>query len=94
MRLIQPLDNQVRVIWSGGTLQEAGQVEGPYIDVDPQPTSPWTFTPTEKRKFFRVRNGQRVDIDYRWKHDDVPLPINRDMVISLTHISRNALNVE
>jgi hypothetical protein len=49
--------NQVRVIWSSGTLQQADKPEGPYIDIDPQPTSPWTFTPAGAKKFFRVRSG-------------------------------------
>jgi hypothetical protein len=56
---IQPAGNQqVRVIWSTGTLQQADQVQGPYIDIDPQPTSPWTITPADAKKFFRVRAGQ------------------------------------
>jgi hypothetical protein len=56
---IQPVGNQqVRVTWSTGTLQQADQVQGPYIDIDPQPTSPWTFTPAGAKKFFRVRAGQ------------------------------------
>ena len=55
---IQPVGSQVQVIWSIGTLQQADKVEGPYIDIDPQPTSPWTFTPSGGGKFFRVRAGQ------------------------------------
>jgi hypothetical protein len=56
---IQPAGNQqVRVIWSTGTLQQSDKPQGPYIDIDPQPTSPWTFTPAGGKKFFRVRSGQ------------------------------------
>jgi hypothetical protein len=55
---IQPVGGQVRVIWSTGTLQQADKVEGPYIDIDPQPTSPWTATPSGGSKFFRVRAGE------------------------------------
>lgn len=33
-----------------------------------------------------VRNGQRVDVDYQWKHDDIPLPTNRDMIIYELHV--------
>ena len=55
---IQPFGKDVRVIWSTGTLQEAGKAEGLYIDIDPQPTSPWTVTPSSAKRFFRVRSGQ------------------------------------
>jgi 1,4-alpha-glucan branching enzyme len=36
----------------------------------------------------RVRNGKRTDlhINYQWKHDDVPLPVNRDAVIYELHV--------
>jgi len=54
----QPVGSQMRVTWSTGTLQQADKVNGPYIDIDPQPASPWTFTPTGARRFFRVRAGQ------------------------------------
>jgi len=54
----QAVGNQIRLIWNFGTLQEADKVVGPYIDCDPPPTSPWNFTPTEPRKFFRVRAGE------------------------------------
>jgi hypothetical protein len=46
-----------QVSWSGGALQEARKVEGPYIDIDPQPASPYTVSPAEVMKFFRVRTG-------------------------------------
>jgi hypothetical protein len=56
---IQPAGNQkVKVTWTIGTLQQADKVQGPYIDIDPQPTSPWTNTPVGGKKFFRVRSGQ------------------------------------
>jgi len=46
---------QLKIEWTSGTVQEADSVEGPYIDVDPQPSSPWTITPGEIAKFFRIR---------------------------------------
>ena len=55
---IQPVGNQLQLSWPTGTLQESDEADGPYIDVDPQPTSPTTVTPTEKRKFYRVRVGE------------------------------------
>jgi hypothetical protein len=56
---IQPAGNQqVRVTWSIGTLQQSDKPQGPYIDIDPQPTSPWIFTPAGGKKFLRVRSGQ------------------------------------
>jgi hypothetical protein len=56
---IQPAGNQqVRVIWSTGTLQQSDKPQGTYIDIDPQPTSPWTNTPAGGKKFFRVRSGE------------------------------------
>jgi hypothetical protein len=51
-------NQQVRITWSIGTLQQADKVQDQYIDVDPQPTSPWTITPAGGKKFFRVRSGQ------------------------------------
>ena len=55
---IQTGANGLQVIWSTGTLQQADKPEGPYIDIDPQPTSPWTVTPSGAKRFFRVRSGQ------------------------------------
>jgi 1,4-alpha-glucan branching enzyme len=33
-----------------------------------------------------VRNGKRVWIEYQWRHDDVPLPTNDQMVIYEMHV--------
>jgi len=29
----------------------------------------------------KIRNGQRMWTEYKWKHDDVPLPVNHDLII-------------
>jgi hypothetical protein len=55
---IEPVGNQWQLTWPEGTLQESDKADGPYIDVDPQPASPYTIAPIEKKKFFRVRIGQ------------------------------------
>jgi 1,4-alpha-glucan branching enzyme len=34
----------------------------------------------------RVEKGKRVFVDYTWRHDDVPLPDNRDLVIYELHV--------
>ena len=54
---IQPVGTQIQITWPAGTLQEADEVTGPYVDMDPQPVSPYTFTPSGAQKFFRVRFG-------------------------------------
>ena len=54
---IRPVGNEVELSWPIGTLQQSDDVDGPYIDVDPQPASPHTLTPSESRKFFRLRDG-------------------------------------
>lgn len=33
-----------------------------------------------------VKNGQRVDVEYDWQHNDVPLPQNHELVIYEMHI--------
>ena len=43
------------VTWSGGTLQSATNVVGPYTDIVPQPISPWCVSQTIGKQFFRVR---------------------------------------
>jgi len=55
---MQVIGNQIQIIWSDGMLQHADKLEGPYIDVDPQPTSPLNINPIGTMKFFRVRAGQ------------------------------------
>ena len=52
---------QIVLHWSGlGTLQAADNVAGPYIDIDPAPTSPYTIVPSAlvKQQFYRLRQGQ------------------------------------
>jgi 1,4-alpha-glucan branching enzyme len=34
----------------------------------------------------KVRGGERAWVEYEWKHDEVPLPVNRDLVIYEMHI--------
>jgi hypothetical protein len=52
---IQFVDGMIQLIWSGGTLQSADNVNGAYTDVTPQPVSPWCIVQTTAKKFFRVR---------------------------------------
>ena len=52
-----PTGNQIQVAWTGGTLQRADNLEGPYVDVDPQPASPVSIPPIGTAGFFRVRTG-------------------------------------
>ena len=42
------------ITWPAGTLQQADEVTGPYTDV-PSATSPFTITPTEAKKFYRLK---------------------------------------
>ncbi|HEY4415333.1 MAG TPA: LamG-like jellyroll fold domain-containing protein [Verrucomicrobiae bacterium] len=51
---IVPVGAQLKVSWTGsGTLQAAGDLTGTFTNV-PSATSPYTFSPSETRKFFRV----------------------------------------
>ena len=52
---IKVVGTQIQITWPAGTLQESDTVTGPYIDMDPQPASPYTFTPSQSMQFFRVR---------------------------------------
>src|SRR5262249_29560737 len=54
---IRTVGTQIELTWPSGTLQESDDVDGPYVDSDPQPTSPYLFTPTEEQKYFRLRDG-------------------------------------
>jgi hypothetical protein len=51
---IQPVGNNVQLIWSGGLLQSADDVAGPYVDV-PGATTPYTVMPSALKKFYRIR---------------------------------------
>ena len=46
----------VRVMWSGGTLEQSDSVVGGSWSDAPVQVSPWTFVPNAPMKFFRVRN--------------------------------------
>lgn len=52
---IQIVSGKVLVTWSGGSLQQADNVAGPYTDIAPQPVSPWCIVQPAVKKFFRVR---------------------------------------
>ncbi|WP_341849390.1 LamG-like jellyroll fold domain-containing protein [Pedosphaera parvula] len=51
---LQPLGNQLQIVWPAGLLQAADQVTGPYTDVTAA-TSPYTVTPAAAKKFYRVK---------------------------------------
>ena len=51
---LQPLGDQLQLIWLGGTLQSAGDVNGPYTDMTGA-VSPLVFVPTETQQFYRVQ---------------------------------------
>ncbi|HEY1685608.1 MAG TPA: alpha-amylase family glycosyl hydrolase [Tepidisphaeraceae bacterium] len=40
----------------------------------------------EERTFLRVKDGKRQWVDYEWRHDDVPLPTNDQLVIYELHV--------
>src|SRR5262249_24791170 len=55
---IKPVSGQITINWTQGVLQEADKPEGPDIDMDPQPASPYTITPSAgAKKFYRIRAG-------------------------------------
>lgn len=47
---------QVRVTWTGGTLEETDVLPAINWSAAPVQVSPWTFNPIAPQKFFRVRN--------------------------------------
>jgi len=51
--VIQKVGANLQLAWPQGTLLEATNVAGPYVTNNA--TSPYTFTPTEAMKFFRVK---------------------------------------
>lgn len=52
---VQKVGNQVQLTWLSGTLQSADDVTGPYTDVTPTATSPYSVSPTATKKFYRLR---------------------------------------
>lgn len=50
------------------------------------PTAVQLGKETRQHALLRVKNGQRVLVDYEWKHDDVPLPSNDKLVIYELHL--------
>lgn len=52
--IIQPVGNQVQLLWSFGTLQSSSTVDGTYTTVIGA-TSPYSINPVGAQKFFRVK---------------------------------------
>lgn len=40
----------------------------------------------QENTVLRVRGGKRLDVAYKWLHDDKPLPDNRDLIIYELHV--------
>jgi autotransporter-associated beta strand protein len=53
-------NNGLQLTWpGGGTLQASDDlITGPFVDLDPAPSSPYTMTPSEASQYYRVRTGQ------------------------------------
>jgi hypothetical protein len=51
----QGTNGQVMLTWSTGVLQSAPAVTGPYTDILPMATSPYTIAPSANQQYFRVR---------------------------------------
>lgn len=49
-------DNQLQLNWSGGTLQSAPNVAGPYVDITTA-AAPYTISTTNAQQFYRVREN-------------------------------------
>ncbi len=41
---------------------------------------------THENSIIRVKDGKPVTVSYEWKHNDVPLPDNRDLIIYEAHV--------
>ena len=52
---------QMQLSWPRGTLQEADEIDGPYVDVTA--TSPLSVDLSESRKFFRISRSTIVNVD-------------------------------
>ena len=50
---IERVGTQLKVTWSGGTLEQSSELPGGWT-VAPVQVSPWSFTPTAAKQFFRV----------------------------------------
>ena len=48
--------SQLQISWTHGTLQSSATVNGTYVDVPGNPTSPYLVTPTGESTFYRARN--------------------------------------
>lgn len=51
---LKPLGDQLQLVWAGGVLQSASEVDGTYTDMTIA-VSPLVVTPSEFRRFYRVR---------------------------------------
>ncbi|CAF1376269.1 unnamed protein product [Adineta ricciae] len=66
------------------------QNEENWIDViDPYVTK---YDPTRKTGVLTIKNGRKILDEYVWKHDDVKLPENKDLVIYEMYIADFAAN--
>jgi hypothetical protein len=52
--VISQAGGQIQVTWSGGTLQSATSVTGPWSPVTGAASSPYSFTPSGTQQFFRA----------------------------------------
>lgn len=52
---VSSVGNQIQITWSNGTLQSSTNVNGPYVDVPGNPTSPYLVSPVGERTFYRSR---------------------------------------
>jgi hypothetical protein len=51
---LQPSGNGLTLVWPGGTLQSATNLNGAWIDV-PGATCPCPVTPSEAQQFYRIK---------------------------------------
>jgi len=59
--------------------------EGKELDVfDPYAIS--ITNDGNENAILKIRGGKRADVEYTWKHDDKPLPVNQDIVIYELHV--------
>ena len=64
--------------------------EDKWIDViDPYVTK---YDPTRNTGILIIKNGKKILDDYTWKHDDVKLPDNKDLIIYEMYVADFAAN--
>ena len=52
---VSKVGNQLQISWVNETLQSSTNVNGPYVDVQGNPASPYLVSPTGDRTFYRTR---------------------------------------